>query len=47
MEKEVFESSLETARKRANIRRVEDLKKKKMSPSRIPPSGFSRSEYAY
>lgn len=29
MEKEVFESSLETARKRANIRRVEDLKKKK------------------
>lgn len=29
MEKEIFESSLETARKRANIRRVEDLKKKK------------------
>lgn len=29
MEKEVFENSLETARKRANIRRVEDLKKKK------------------
>ena len=41
MEKEVFESSLETARKRANIRRVEDLKKKKKClPAGYPQAGF-------
>lgn len=44
MEKEVFESSLETARKRANIRRVEDLKKKKnvSQPQDTPKRVFQK-----
>ena len=50
IEKEVLESrsssSLETARK-SKYPLCGGFKKKKMSPSRIPPSEFSRSEYAY